>query len=148
MSLTQSTKQIDKSKIWKVGLLAVAASVAANLIVFFILNVLLDLPSPADFPPLSVGAIGFLTAVFTFIGVVVFALIVRFTRKPIRNFWIVATVAFVLSIIPNISAVLNPESAPFPFPVSSSLGFGVLIVFHVIAYLVLTLIMTTQTLAE
>ncbi|MBE2220220.1 MAG: hypothetical protein IAF02_01690 [Anaerolineae bacterium] len=148
MSLTQATKQVDKSKIWKVGLLAIGVSIVANLIAFFILSAILDLPSPADFPPLSAGAIGFMTAVFTFIGVVVFALIARFTRKPIRNFWIVATVAFVLSILPNISAALNPESAPFPFPVSSSLGFGVLIVFHVIAYLVLTLIMTTKTLAD
>lgn len=145
MSLTAPTKQVDESKIWKTGLIAIVASVVANLVAFFILDVILDLPSPVDFPPLSAGAIGFLTAVFTFIGVVVFALLVRFTSKPIRNFWIVATVAFVISIIPNITSAMNPEGAPFPFPVSSSLGFWVLIVFHVIAYLVLTIIMTTRT---
>jgi cytochrome b561 len=148
MSLTQPVKQVDKSKIWKTGLLAIVASVVANLIAFFILGAILDLPTPTEFPPLSAGAIGFLTAVFTFIGVVVFALLVRFTGKPIRNFWIVATIAFVLSIIPNITSAMNPAAAPFPFPVSSSLGFWVLIVFHVIAYLVLTFMMTTRTLAD
>lgn len=148
MSLTQQIKQVDSSKIWKMGVLAIVLSVVANLVAFFILSAILDLPSPADFPPLSAGAIGFLTAVFTFIGVIVFALLVQFTAKPIRNFWIVATVAFVISIIPNISAALNPAAAPFPFPVLSSLGFGVLIIFHIIAYLILTIILTTKTLTD
>lgn len=148
MTMTATTKQVDKSTIWKTGLIAVVAAVLANVVAYFILNAILDLPSPAEFPPLSVGAIGFLTAVFTFIGVIAFALIARFTSAPIRNFRIVATIAFVLSIIPNILYALNPESAPFPFPVSSSLGFWVLIVFHVIAYLVLTFTMTTRTLVD
>lgn len=148
MTMAVATKQVDKSKIWKTGLIAVLASVVANVVAYFILNAILDLPSPAEFPPLSVGAIAFLTAVFTFIGVIVFALLVRFTAAPIRNFWIVATIAFLLSIIPNVLSALNPEAAPFPFPVSSSLGFWVLIVFHVIAYLVLTFTMTTRTVVD
>lgn len=145
MTLTQPTQQVDKNKIWKVGLLAVVAATAANLVAFFILNALLDLPSSADFPPLSAGTVGLFTAVFTFMGVVVFALIVRFTHKPVRNFWIIATIVFVLSIIPNIISAMNPAAAPFPFPVSSSLAFWVLIIFHIIAYLVLTLILTSKT---
>jgi hypothetical protein len=148
MSLTQPTKQVDKSKIWKMGLLAIAASVVANLVVFFLLSAILDLPSPADFPPLSAGAIGFLTAVFTFIGVVAFAIVARVAKNPIRTYWIIATVAFVLSIIPNIMAALNPAAAPFPFPVASALGFGVLIIFHVVAYLITVIIMTTRTVAD
>ncbi len=148
MSLTQPTKQVDKSKIWKTGLLAIVAAVAANLVAYFILNAILDLPSPTDFPPLSAGAIAFMTALFTFIGVIVFAVIARVSSNPVRTFWIVATIAFVFSIIPNIMAALNPSAAPFPFPVSSSLGFWVLIVFHVIAYLIVTWMMTTKTIVE
>lgn len=148
MSGEQTVKQVDKSKIWKMGLLAVAASVVANIVVFFVLSALLDLPSPADFPPLSAGAIGFLTAVFTFVGVVAFAIVARVAKNPVRVYWIIATVAFVISIIPNVMAALNPESAPFPFPVSSGLGFGVLIIFHVIAYLITVWVMTTKTLAD
>ncbi len=148
MSLTQSTKQIDKSKIWQTGFIAVAASVVANLVAYFLLNTILDLPSPSDFPPLSPVAIGFITALFTFFGVAVFALLTRNTANPVRVFWIVATVAFIISIIPNIISALNPAAAPFPFPVSSALGFWVLIVFHVIAYLITTFVMTTRTLAD
>lgn len=148
MGLTQPTKQVDTSKIWKMGLLAIVASVAANLFVFFILSALLDLPSPAEFPPLSAGAIGFMTALFTFFGVVAFAIVARTAKKPIRTYWILATFVFIFSIIPNIMAAINPASAPFPFPVMSSQGFGVLIVFHLIAYLITTLILTTKTLAK
>lgn len=148
MSLTQPTKQVDKSKIGKVGLLAIGASIVANLITFFSLSALLDLPAPADFPPLSAGAIGFMTAVFTFLGLIAFWVVVKVSSKPIRTFWIVSTVAFVVSIIPNITSALNPAGAPFPFPVSSSLGFWVLIVFHVVAYFVFTWIMTTKTIAD
>jgi uncharacterized membrane protein len=145
MSVVQ---QVDKSKIWKVGGVAIVASVVANLVAFFILSAILDLPSPADFPPLSEGAIGLITAVFTFLGVVAFFIVVRVAQNPVRTYLIIATVAFVVSIIPNITSALNPEAAPFPFPVSSGLGFAVLIVFHVIAYLITAWVMTTKSLAD
>ena len=141
-------QQVDKSKIWKVGGVAIAASVVANLVAFFILGAILDLPSPADFPPLSAGAIGLITAVFAFLAVVAFFIVARVSKNPVRTYWIVATVAFVISIIPNITSALNPEAAPFPFPVASVLGIAVLIVFHVIAYLIVTWALTTKTLAE
>ena len=140
-----SGRQFDKSRIWKTGLATVALSVVANLVAYFILNAILALPSPAEFPPLSVGAIGLLTAVFTFLGVAAFALIARRAERPIRTFRIVATAAFVISIIPNIISAMNPEAVPFPFPVTSALGFWVLIVFHVIAYLITTWLLTTRT---
>ncbi len=148
MSLTQATKQVDKRKIWKMGVLAIAGSVVANLAIFFILSLVLDFPAPADFPPLSAGTIGFMTALFTFIGVIVFAVVARVAKNPVRAYWIIATIAFIISIIPNIIAALNPESAPFPFPVSPSLGFWVLIIFHVVAYLITAWILTTKTLTD
>lgn len=148
MTLTQQTKQVDKSKIWKMGLLAIVASVAANLIVYFILRAILDLPSSADFPPLSVESIGVLTAVFTFLAVVAFAIVVRVAKNPIRTYRIVATIAFLLSITPNTIAALNPTAVPFPFPVLTSQAFLVLITFHVIAFLITVGIMTTKTLAD
>ena len=141
-------KQVDKSKIWRAGLLAIALSVVANLVTFFMLGTLLAFPSPSEFPPLSAGAIGFMTAVFTFLAVIVFAIVVRLAKNPIRVYWIVATVAFIVSILPNIGAALNPESAPFPFPVSSAMGYWVLILFHIIAYLITTIILTKRTLAD
>jgi hypothetical protein len=145
---SQSVKQVDQQKIWKMGLVAIVASVIANLVAFFILNAILDLPSAADFPSLSPLPIALLTTVFTFIGVVVFAIIARRAANPLRTFWIVATVAFVVSIIPNLLSILNPTALPLPFPNPTSLGFAVLIVFHVIAYVITVWVMTTKTVVD
>ncbi len=134
-------KQVDNGRVWKAGLLAIGAAVVANLVTFLILSALLELP--ADFPPLSVGAIAFLTALFTFVAVVVFAVVARVARRPIRTYRIIATVTFVISIIPNLLAAMNPAS--FPFPGGTSTAFLVLIVFHVVAFLVTVSILTTRT---
>jgi predicted membrane channel-forming protein YqfA (hemolysin III family) len=95
-----------------------------------------------------VAPIAFLTTVFTAIGVVAFAIIARRAANPLRTFWIVATVAFVLSIIPNLLSILDPTALPLPFPNPTSIGFAVLIVFHVIAYVIVVWVMTTKTLVD
>lgn len=137
-------EQIDKSKIWPTGLAAIGLSLVANLLAYFILNAVLDLPSPAEFPPLSPAAIGIMTALFTFLAVVAFVVVVRVAKRPLRTYRIAATVVFFLSIIPNIISAVNPAAAPFPFPVASASGFLVLIIFHVIAYLIMVWLLTTK----
>lgn len=136
--------EVDKSKIWKVGLAAVALSVVANLVAYFILRAILELPSVTDFPPFSPGAIGFLTAVYTFIAVIVFAIVARVAKRPIRTYRIIATIAFVLSILPNMGGAMNP--AAFPFPGATATAFFSLIVFHVIAFVIVVWFLTTKTL--
>lgn len=138
MTTVQSQREI--SNIWQRGLIAVVASVAANVVARFILFALFDLPG--DFPPLQIGAIAFLTAVFTLLAVIAFALVVRFSRRPIRTYHIVAAIAFLVSIIPNIISALNPDAIPFPFPGASAGAFLALIVFHVIAYVVTVAVLT------
>ena len=44
-----AVQQVDKSKIWKMGGVAIVASVVANLVAFFILNAILDLPVASRF---------------------------------------------------------------------------------------------------
>ncbi|MBK8986905.1 MAG: hypothetical protein IPM39_12655 [Chloroflexi bacterium] len=145
MTTFTSNEQIDKSKIWPTGLAAIGLSLVANLLAYFILNAVLDLPSPAEFPPLSAAAIGIMTVLFTFLAVVAFVVVVRMAKRPLRTYRIVATVVFVLSIIPNIISAVNPAAAPFPFPAASASGFLVLIIFHVIAYLIMVWLLTTKT---
>lgn len=145
MTTLTTNEQIDKSKIWSTGLAAIGLSLVANLVAYFLLNAVLDLPSPAEFPPLSPAAIGIITVLFTFLAVVAFVVVVRVAKRPLRTYRIVATVAFILSIIPNIISAINPAAAPFPFPVVSASGFLVLIVFHVIAYLIMVWSLTTKT---
>lgn len=144
LSQVTEAKVLDNGRIWKAGLLAIGASVVANLATFFVLSALLDLPT--DFPPLSAGAIAFMTVLFTFIAVVVFAIVARVSKRPIRTYWIIATVAFVISIIPNLLAAMNP--AIFPFPGGTTQAFLALIVFHVVAFLVTVGILTTRTIKK
>ncbi len=148
MTTTNPTRHVDTSKIWKSGLLAIMVSVAANLVAYFILTAILDLPSTTDFPPLSPGAIGLVTAIFTAIGVLVFAVVARVSDYPVRLFWIIATIAVIVISIPNIIAAMNPAAAPFPFPGGTSTAYLTLIIFHVIAYLITTWILTTRTLSD
>jgi len=136
-------EQVNARRIWFAGLVGVVASVIANLLARAVLFAVLLLS--AQFPPLQVGAIAIFTAVGTLMAAVVYALIVRFTRRPVMIFRWVATAALIFSILPNIALIANPATIPFPFPGASGLAFGALIVFHVLAALVSVIALTRLT---
>ena len=136
-------ESVNAKRIWLAGLVGVAASVIANLLARALLFAVLPLPN--EFPPLQVGAIAMLTAVGTLLAAVVYALIIRFTRRPVTIFRWVALAALILSILPNLALVADPIAIPFPFPGASSLAFGALIVFHVVAALVSVTALTSLT---
>ena len=142
-SKNQPQERINAARIWLAGLVSVIASVIANLLARAVLFAVL--PLPAEFPPLQVGAVAMLTAVGTLLAAVVYALIVRLTRRPVTIFRWVAIAALILSILPNLALVANSTAIPFPFPGASSLAFGALIVFHLIAALVSVSALTILT---
>lgn len=131
-TLNHGSNGVNRGKLVTAGLGSVAAAVAANLVAFFIIRALIDLPP--DFPPLTVGAITFFTIIGTGLGVLVFGWLARRSATPFRTYRAAAAVALVLSIIPNLLAALNP--ATFPFPGGTATAFVVLILFHVIAAVV------------
>ena len=137
----QAANGIDRRKLLVASLASIAAAVAANLVAFFIARAMFDLP--ADFPPLSVGAITFFTVLGTGLGALVFALLVRRSAAPVRTYWIIAIVALVLSILPNFLAAANP--ALFPFPGGTATAFLVLTLFHVIAAVVSVVVLTRMS---
>ena len=124
--------------LWRAGLLSVAAAVVANIVAFFIARAVFDLP--AGFPPLSVGAITFFTVIGTGLGALVYGWLSRRSAHPARTYRLVALVALIISIIPNILAALNP--AMFPFPGGTATAFLVLTLFHVIAAVVSVTVLT------
>ncbi len=126
-------------KIWWVGPLAIVAAIVANLVARGIVLALVDVP--AEFPPLQSPTIVFFTTIGVGLGALVFALIGRRAKRPIRTFRIVALVALVVSILPNLSLMANPAGAPFPG--ATSQGFGLLIVFHVVAAVAAVATLTT-----
>src|SRR4051812_20315523 len=108
-TLTKGTERIANGQLLKVGALAIGASVVANLIIRIIFVNLLGIGS--EFPPLGWGP----PVVFTIMGVlgavIVFALIARFSKRPIRLFRIIALVVLVLSLLPDIG-LLNSNTMP------------------------------------
>lgn len=127
-----SVNGVDRGKLPVAGLASVAAAVVANLIALFIARAIFDLP--AGFPPLTAGAVTFFTVIGTSLGALVFWWLSRRSATPVRTYRIVAVVALVVSIIPNLLAAINP--AMFPFPGGTATAFLVLVIFHVIATVV------------
>jgi hypothetical protein len=134
--------RIDSTRIMRAGVNSVFAAVVANLVTRIVLGAVLGLP--AEFPPLQYPAIAFLTILGTSAGAVVFYLISRRSNNPIRTYWMVAMAALALSIIPNFFMMANPSMMPFPG--GSALTFGVLIVFHLVAGIVSTVVLTRSVL--
>ena len=62
-------------------------------------------------------------------GALVYAWLARRSANPARAYRIVALVALIVSIIPNVLAAFNP--AMFPFPGGTATAFLALTLFHV-----------------
>jgi hypothetical protein len=137
---TTQSPEIDFGRFWIAALASVGAAVVANLALRALLGATGMLA--ADFPPFGIAPIALLTAIFTSLGALVFYFIARRSATPVRTYWIVATIAFILSIVPNLLSAANPDAIPFPFPGASPTAFLILIAFHVVAYLTSVLVLT------
>jgi hypothetical protein len=112
-----------------VGLLAIVTATAVNVLIGYLAVTFLDISNL--FSPLN----GYGTIVpFTVIGVagatVVYALITRYSRSPMRLFLWIAGAALALSFVPDILLLV------FSVPGATPISVGVLLVMHVAAFLV------------
>jgi xanthosine utilization system XapX-like protein len=140
---TSQNNLIDQTKIFRITALAIMTSIVANLLVRALLFALLDL-SP-EFPPLSTGAVAILTTFGAGLAGLVFSIIARRSPNPVATFRLVALVALVISVLPNLALVADPAAAPFPFPGGTPLAYGVLMIFHLVAAIICVALLTTQT---
>jgi hypothetical protein len=123
-------------RLWWVGLLAIIASVAANVLVRLLAVATLDI-SP-DFVALSgYGAVISLTTFGVLGAVIVFALLARFARRPILMFKRIAAVALVLSLVPDLLLLVASV------PGATAVSVGVLMVMHVMAWAISVDMLTT-----
>jgi hypothetical protein len=120
---------IDRSKVLKASFFATLAAVIVNWLTRAILGWIYPL-DPA-FLPFSYLSITIFTIIYCVIGSIIFYLIVRFTRRPARNFTILAIIGFLLSLIQNFLGMANPASMPMG---GASSDYAVLIIFHVTAF--------------
>lgn len=135
---------VDGSRIWLAGLVAVVGSVIANLVLRFLLNLTVGLDS--NFLPFQLPPIVTFTVIPTVLAVALFALLVRFTRQPARIFTLVALVAAVVSLLPNLLLAINPAAAPAPGGQSSY--FLILMLFHLPPALICIWALTSLTRAR
>jgi hypothetical protein len=119
------------SRVLMAGGVAIVGSVIANLIIFWIGGMIAQ-PNP-DFQPLAspmptiIFTVGFLV-----IATIVYALINAFTSNPVRVWTIVAWVAFIVGLIPDIMLIVAPDAMPMGTP--TLLSVIVLIVMHIAAF--------------
>ena len=99
--------------LWLTGLTAVIGSVVTNLLLRWIAVAALDIP--ADFPPLAAAPP---TIFFTVIGVVTATLVWtgvrKFASRPERTFQIVAFVALLVSLVPDLWLLTDGGGSAFP----------------------------------
>jgi hypothetical protein len=104
-SAPQAEERVSGRRLLWVGPLAIVAAVIANQIVRIIAVSLLNI-SP-EFPPLQIGP----PIMFTIMGVlgaiIVYAIIGRLSRRPIRLFRVIALIVLVLSFLPDIGLLTS-----------------------------------------
>ena len=120
-------------------MLAIISSVAANLLVLMLAVTILGI-SP-DFEELNgdgavITVIG-LTALSVLGAVIVFALLARFARRPLLMFKRIATVALVLSFVPDVLLLVASV------PGATAASVGVLMSMHVVAWAISVGTLTT-----
>jgi Family of unknown function (DUF6069) len=137
-TLADRTERVATGRLLRVGALAIGASVVANLLIRIIFVNVLGIGT--EFPPLGWGP----PIIFTIMGVlgaiIVFAIIARFAKRPIRLFRIIGLVVLVLSLLPDIG-LLNANAMP-----GTSLGAVIaLMLMHVAAGAITIWLLTTRT---
>src|ERR1051325_7363457 len=103
-----SATTIQLKKLWWAGPLTVVAAIIGVLIVRTI--AMMILPAPYA-PGLAMAPISIvLTLILCTGAVLVFALVGRFAKNPVRTYLVISSVFLVISFLPDVAAV----SAPFP----------------------------------
>jgi Family of unknown function (DUF6069) len=130
-------ERVVARRLWWVGPLAVISSVAAN--VLFAVAAVAIFRVPPEFQPLTVGAIATFTALGVIGAVVVFALVARFSGRPISLFRRIALIVLLVSLLPDLALPLSGEPGVTPLTVA------LLMLTHVIAAAVSVAVLTTLT---
>jgi len=138
LSNPEGGKRISFRRLLWVGPLAVLASVIANVLVSITTVALVGI-SP-EFEPLHLRPVIGFTIVGVLGAVLVFALVARFSRRPVRLFRRIALVVLLLSFMPDLS-LLNAS----PYAGTTVQSVIALMLMHVVACLISVSLLTTLT---
>jgi hypothetical protein len=124
-------RKLSFSRVLLAGLIAIAGSIVANLIVRWL--GLFVLPVDPSFMPLATWQPTVIfTTMFLALATIVFLVINAFAANPPRVFTIVATVVLVLSLIPDSMFLINPSVMPMGTPTVGAVI--ILVLQHLVAY--------------
>ncbi|HEV2661523.1 MAG TPA: DUF6069 family protein [Ktedonobacteraceae bacterium] len=127
------------ARIWWIGLLAIVAAVIVNAVIDVVALSIFHVS--AAFSPLQWLGVALSTAIGVAGAVGVFALVTRFAQRPIRAFWLIATIALLITFVPDIAILLNPSSIVGTTP----LAVGALMTMHLTAAAITVGLLTTLT---
>ena len=137
---TTDGRRVALGRLWWAAPLAAAAAALANAAVYGLAEAAGALPdrvlvgTPSGPGPLGLSAVLFSSAMAAVGAAVVFALVGRFARRPIRTFRLVAAVALVLSF----ATPLTLPGAPLAMVLALEL-------MHVVAAVAIVGVLTTLT---
>lgn len=132
--LPRSTRTVGWGRFALVGLSTIVAAVLANIVVYYVGRTVVGY-DPAFVILQSVGTPIFFTVIPAIGATAIYAALLRFSRRPARTFAIIATVVFVVTLIPDFTLI--PGS-----PGESAGQTAVLVTMHVVAAAVITGLLT------
>ncbi|MBV9787261.1 MAG: hypothetical protein JOZ51_03745 [Chloroflexi bacterium] len=138
MAATTSTvgnsRNVNWSRYALVGIATIVAAVLANLVVYYIGSAIVGY-NP-DFVVLSTnGGTIIFTLVPAIVAVLLYAILLRFTRQPERIFTIISVIVFIVTLIPDFTYIPS-------VPGSSNPQTAILVIMHVVAAVVITWMLT------
>lgn len=127
------TERVATRRLWWVGLLAAVIAVSVNALIVTIARGLFDVPP--EFMPFTVPQFTFLTVAG---ATIVFALVGRFARQPLRAYYWGAAIALVLSWLPDFGLLVAR-----PFPGATPQALGTLMLMHLTTAAICVGLLTT-----
>src|SRR5262245_52701137 len=131
-------ERVALGRLWWVTLLTIVAASAANLVVYLLAIALFE--GPRNFALLTPASIVVSVAVGVGAAAIIYALIGRFSKRPIHVFRIVAVVALLLSFA-------SPIAAAYTFPPSDApdaITVVFLLAMHVVTAIITIALFTTM----
>lgn len=131
---------IQLKKLWWVGPLTVLVSIVGVLIVRAAAVAILPPPYAPGLAMIVIPIV--LTLVLCTAAVLVFALVGRFAKYPVRTYLIISSVFLVISFLPDIAAVSAPmPGAGWPYSIT-------LMIMHVVAGFITVYMLIKLTTAQ
>ncbi len=137
----QPSEHVSLRRFLWVAPLTYVVAVIANEIVYAIAAALV--PGFSQWPMAGPAQIVSSTLIYLILGSIAFVLVVRFSSRPIRTYWMVATIALILSLTLPLSVGVG--MAPPGVPIPNTATVVTLAVMHVVAYAITVSLFTRLT---